>query len=160
MIYFNQSWTSNISGLNFSQIHKHSRIFKASNNIYTFCITFKKKRLFLVSFWELRSNTCYDVEAALSMGEADVVGDEGGVGVRLHAGVPGLQQLQAPTAVLQQARADVGHRGRDGRHGEAHHRVQLRDHVAQRLEGVHVAWRRRRRPGLNSKADNPNPSVS
>lgn len=43
--------------------------------------------------------TCDDVEALLSLHEGDVVGYEGGVCVRLHAGMSGLQQLHAPAAV-------------------------------------------------------------
>lgn len=83
--------------------------------------------------------TCDDVEALLLLDEGDVVGYEGGVGVRLHAGVPGLQQLHPPGAVGQQAGSDVGDGCGNGRHGEARHGVQLRYHVAQRLEGIHVA---------------------
>ena len=85
--------------------------------------------------------TCDDVEALLAAGEADVVGDEGRVGVRLHAGVARLPQLQPPRLLRrQEAGPDVGHGRRDRRRRKAHHRVQLGRGVAQRLQGVHVAW--------------------
>lgn len=84
--------------------------------------------------------TCYNIEALLPLDEADVVGYEGGVRVRLHAGMSGLQQLQTPAAVVQQSGPDVRNRSGHRRHGEARHRVELRDDVTQRLKGIHVTW--------------------
>lgn len=46
------------------------------------------------------SFTCYDIKALLALDEGDVVGYEGGVCVRLHAGVSGLQQLHTPAAFV------------------------------------------------------------
>lgn len=85
--------------------------------------------------------TCDDVEALLSLDEGHVVGDEGRVGVGLHAGVTSLQQLHPPDAVGQEAGPHVRHGGGDRGHGKADHGVQLGDDITQRLEGVHVAWR-------------------
>ena len=103
----------------------------------------KRRLKSVVATENFNPRTCDDVEALLPLGEGDVVGDEGGVGVRLHAGVSGLEELQTPAAVgplLQELGPDEGHRRRDGRHGEADHRVQLGHHVAQSLQRVHVAW--------------------
>ena len=84
--------------------------------------------------------TCYNIEALLSLDEGDIVGYEGGVCVCLHAGMPGLLQLHTPAAIVQQTRPNVGHGSGDGRHSEAHHSVQLRYDITQRLEWVHIAW--------------------
>ena len=86
------------------------------------------------------SLTCNNVKALLSLDEGDVVGYEGRVCVRLQAGMSGLQQLQTPAAFVQEAGPDVRHGSRDGRDGETRHGVQLRYHVAQHLEGIHVTW--------------------
>lgn len=74
--------------------------------------------------------TCDNIEAFLSLDEGDVIGYEGGVGIRLHAGMSGLLQLHTPGAVCQQARSDIGHRSRNGRHCKTRHHVQLRYHLA------------------------------
>lgn len=84
--------------------------------------------------------TCDDVEALLSARETDVVGDEGGVCIRLHAGVARLPQLQ-PSGLVgrQEAGPDIWHWRQDGCHRQAHHGVQLGRGIAQHLQGVHVA---------------------
>lgn len=84
--------------------------------------------------------TCYNIEALLRLDEGDVIGYEGSVCIRLHAGMSGLQQLHAPAAAGRDARPNVRHRSGDGRHGEAHHCVQLCYDIAQRLKGVYVTW--------------------
>lgn len=83
--------------------------------------------------------TCNNIKALLSLYEGDIVRYEGGVCVCLHAGMSGLQQLHTPAAIGQQTRPNVGHGSGDGRHGEAHHGIQLRYDITQRLERVHIA---------------------
>lgn len=103
----------------------------------------KKKKNYVPSFsthYSYRFVTCDNIEALLSLDEGDVIGYEGGVCIRLHAGMSGLLQLHTPGAVRQQARSNIRHRSRNGHHSETRHRVQLRYHVAQRLEGIHVTW--------------------
>lgn len=84
--------------------------------------------------------TSDNIEALLSLDEWDVIGYEGGVGIRLHAGMSGLPQLHTPGAVWQQVRSDIGHGSRNRRHCKTRHRIQLRYHTAQRLQGVHITW--------------------
>lgn len=84
--------------------------------------------------------TCNNIEAPLPLDKADIVGYEGSVCVRLHAGMSGLQQLHAPAAVSHDTGPDVRHGSRDGRHCKTRHCVQLCYHLAQRLQGVHITW--------------------